>query len=83
MLATMDLKDARIEFKTSKNIKALLQNAANSLTHLRQNFQPNSHLIANSSQSTEKLRTTFVHKQSFSFYLIHRRYQGHRSIACE
>ncbi len=31
MLATMDLKDARIEFKTSKDIKALLQDAANSL----------------------------------------------------
>ena len=31
MLATIDLKDARIEFKTSKDIKALLQDAANSL----------------------------------------------------
>lgn len=31
MLATMDIKDARIEFKTSKDIKAMLQDAANSL----------------------------------------------------
>ena len=31
MLATIDLKDARIEFKTSKDIKVLLQEAANSL----------------------------------------------------
>jgi len=31
MLTAIDLKDARIEFKTSKDIKALLQNAANSL----------------------------------------------------
>ena len=31
MLATVDLKDARIEFKTSKDIKALLQGAANAL----------------------------------------------------
>ncbi len=31
MLATIDAKDARIEFKTSKDIKTLLQEAANSL----------------------------------------------------
>jgi len=31
MLATIDMKDARIEFKTSKDIKTLLQEAANSL----------------------------------------------------
>jgi len=31
MLATIDAKDARIEFKTSKDIKALLQGAANTL----------------------------------------------------
>ncbi len=31
MLATIDTKDARIEFKTSKDIKALLQGAANAL----------------------------------------------------
>ena len=31
MLATLDSKDARIEFKTSKDIKALLQGAANAL----------------------------------------------------
>ncbi len=31
MLATIETKDARIEFKTSKDIKALLQDAANSL----------------------------------------------------
>ncbi|CAA6799387.1 MAG: Unknown protein [uncultured Sulfurovum sp.] len=31
MLSTIDLKDARIEFKTSKDIKTLLQEAANSL----------------------------------------------------
>jgi uncharacterized protein (DUF1778 family) len=31
MSATKDLKDTRIEFKTSKDIKTLLQSAANSL----------------------------------------------------
>jgi len=31
MIATIDSKDARIEFKTSKDIKALLQGAANAL----------------------------------------------------
>jgi len=31
MLATVDMKDARIEFKTSKDIKILLQEAANVL----------------------------------------------------
>ncbi len=31
MLATIDSKDARIEFKTSKELKSLLQGAANSL----------------------------------------------------
>ncbi|PHS33322.1 MAG: hypothetical protein COA92_05380 [Sulfurovum sp.] len=31
MLATIDSKDARIEFKTSKDIKTLLQEAANCL----------------------------------------------------
>ncbi len=31
MLATIDTKDARIEFKTSKDIKILLQEAANAL----------------------------------------------------
>ncbi len=31
MLASVDHKDARIEFKTSKNIKTLLQDAANAL----------------------------------------------------
>lgn len=31
MLSTIDLKNARIEFKTSKDIKTLLQEAANSL----------------------------------------------------
>jgi len=31
MLASIDNKDARIEFKTSKDIKTLLQEAANSL----------------------------------------------------
>lgn len=31
MLAAIDTKDARIEFKTSKDIKILLQDAANSL----------------------------------------------------
>lgn len=31
MLTAIDLKDARIEFKTSKDIKTLLQDAANSL----------------------------------------------------
>ena len=31
MLATIDTKDSRIEFKTSKDIKALLQGAANAL----------------------------------------------------
>jgi uncharacterized protein (DUF1778 family) len=31
MLARRDIKDARIEFKTSKDVKALLQEAANSL----------------------------------------------------
>lgn len=31
MLTAINLKDARIEFKTSKNIKTLLQEAANSL----------------------------------------------------
>ncbi|MCF6243601.1 MAG: DUF1778 domain-containing protein [Sulfurovum sp.] len=31
MLATIDTKDARIEFKTSKELKSLLQGAANSL----------------------------------------------------
>jgi len=31
MLATIDIKDARIEFKTSRDIKTLLQEAANSL----------------------------------------------------
>ncbi len=31
MLAIIDTKDARIEFKTTKDIKALLQDAANSL----------------------------------------------------
>jgi uncharacterized protein (DUF1778 family) len=31
MIVSMDTKDARIEFKTSKDIKALLQTAANSL----------------------------------------------------
>jgi len=31
MIATIDNKDARIEFKTSKDIKALLQGAANAL----------------------------------------------------
>jgi len=31
METAIDLKDARIEFKTSKNIKTLLQDAANSL----------------------------------------------------
>jgi len=33
-----DLKDARIEFKTSKDIKALLQEAANSLGMDLSNF---------------------------------------------
>jgi len=31
MLTTIDTKDARIEFKTSKDIKSLLQGAANAL----------------------------------------------------
>jgi len=31
MLTAIDTKDARIEFKTSKEIKSLLQSAANSL----------------------------------------------------
>jgi len=31
MLTTIDIKDARIEFKTSKELKSLLQGAANSL----------------------------------------------------
>jgi len=31
MIATIDTKDSRIEFKTSKDIKALLQGAANAL----------------------------------------------------
>jgi len=31
MLATIDTKDARIEFKTSKELKSLLQSAANAL----------------------------------------------------
>ena len=31
MLATIDTKDARIEFKTSKELKSLLQGAANIL----------------------------------------------------
>lgn len=31
MLSVIDVKDARIEFKTSKDIKTLLQEAANSL----------------------------------------------------
>jgi len=31
MLTTIDTKDARIEFKTSKDIKSLLQGAANTL----------------------------------------------------
>lgn len=31
MLAIADTKDARIEFKTSKDIKAMLQDAANAL----------------------------------------------------
>ena len=31
MLAAIDIKDARIEFKTSKDIKILLQEAANAL----------------------------------------------------
>ena len=31
MSATAEMKDARIEFKTSKEIKVLLQNAANAL----------------------------------------------------
>ena len=31
MLATIDTKDARIEFKTTKELKSLLQSAANAL----------------------------------------------------
>ncbi len=31
MIVTLDIKDSRIEFKTSKDIKALLQGAANAL----------------------------------------------------
>ena len=38
MLTAIDLKDARIEFKTSKDIKTLLQEAANSLGMDLSNF---------------------------------------------
>ena len=38
MSKTNDLKDARIEFKTSKDIKALLQEVANSLGMDLSNF---------------------------------------------
>ena len=38
MSRTNDLKDARIEFKTSKDIKALLQEVANSLGMDLSNF---------------------------------------------
>jgi uncharacterized protein (DUF1778 family) len=50
MLLAIDNKDARIEFKTSKDIKVLLQNAANSLGMDLSNF-----LISTATQRAKEI----------------------------
>ena len=50
MITAIDIKDARIEFKTSKDIKALLQEAANSLGMDLTNF-----LIATATQRAKEV----------------------------
>ncbi len=50
MQVAIDVKDARIEFKTSKDIKVLLQNAANSL-----GMDLSSFLISTATQRAKKI----------------------------
>jgi uncharacterized protein (DUF1778 family) len=50
MLLSIDNKDARIEFKTSNDIKVLLQNAANSLGMDLSNF-----LISTATQRAKEI----------------------------
>jgi len=49
-MTVIDLKDARIEFKTSKDIKSLLQEAANSLGMDLSNF-----LISTATQRAKEI----------------------------
>jgi len=65
MSRTNDLKDARIEFKTSKDIKALLQEVANSLGMDLSNF-----LISTAVQRAKEIqkeeRVLMLSKQEWS-----------------